>query len=133
MTERLVQFPSDFFSFSSCGQRSEGVNQGRASGGILLLLRSKVFNGPECKILSKSLAHLAVQVQPRGGDPFCIIGVYRADNNTSAVYREDFFELVGAAADEARQLNLPVIVCGDFNAKIGTIEGNLKDVEEFAN
>jgi hypothetical protein len=67
---QLVQFQSDFFYFSSFGLRSEGEEEGRAAGGIMIFLRSSIFDAPSCKTLSSSRTLLAVQVKPKHSAPF---------------------------------------------------------------
>jgi hypothetical protein len=130
-TEKLVQFPGNFVSFISHGIRGEGINQGRTTGGILILLRSSIFDGTKCKIRSKSHSHLAVTVQPRNGQPFCVVGVYRSGSSRSPVYDACFFQHLGRVCTDAREEGLSVLVAGDFNAKIGTIDGAFGGVDEF--
>ncbi len=127
----LVQFPSNFFYFLSSGIHGEDVNEGRASGGILILLRSSLFDGPACKVIEKSPAHLALHIQPRNSDPFVIVGVYRAGSERSPVYDAHLLLKVERVCSNANQVGLPVIVAGDFNAKIGSIDGPYGEVEEF--
>ncbi len=128
---QLVQFPVDFFYFASYGIRAEGEEEGRASGGIMVFMRSSIFDGPACKILSSSLSHLAVYVKPRHSEPLAIIGVYRTSNEDSPVYDHNFFANLNSHCTTIVNSGLPLIVAGDFNAKIGSVENAFGDVDEF--
>jgi hypothetical protein len=128
----LVQFPSNFFYFASFGVRSEGEEGGRASGGLLILFRSSVFSGSRCKLISKSLSHLAVQVAPINSEPFALVGVYRTANEESAVFDPNFFVNLRHVCSSIVESGLSLIVAGDFNAKIGNVDGAFGEVDEFA-
>ncbi len=128
----FVQFPLNFFHFISYGHREEGEEGGRAAGGILVLMRSDSFDGPSCKVVSHSRSHIAINVYPRSFSPFCLVGVYRSANSDSPVHDPDFFERLERVCSTAANDGLPVIVAGDFNAKIGDIDGVLGGVDEFA-
>jgi hypothetical protein len=128
---QLVQFPPDFFHFISFGVRAEGEEEGRAAGGIMIFLRSSVFEGPSCKVISSSLTHLAVHLKPKHSAPFAVIGVYRTANEDSPVYDSNFFPNVNNVCTTIVNSGLPLIVAGDFNAKIGCAEGAFGEVDEF--
>ncbi len=131
VTEALVQFPPNFFHFISHGVRGEGIDEGRASGGVLILLRSKIFDGTQCKIRGKTCSYLAVDVKTRHRLTFCVVGVYRCGSSNSPVYDANFFQSLETVCAEARNDGLPVLVAGDFNAKIGSVEGAFAGVDEF--
>ncbi len=67
----------------------------------------------------------------RSGEKYCFIGVYRAADKDSPVFNADFFPGLTTICLNAERLGLPVCVCGDFNAKIGSQQGPLGQVEEF--
>jgi hypothetical protein len=131
VTKALVQFPSNFFHFVSYGVRGEGIDQGRAAGRILILLRSSIFDGTKCKIRSRTASHLALEVQTRSGLSFCVIGVYRSERSDSPVFDVNFFQNLEAVCANAISDGLHVVVAGDFNAKIGSLEGAFGSVDEF--
>ncbi len=131
VTAPLFRFPSNLFHFISYGFRGEGIDEGRAAGGILILLRSSVFDGTKCKIRSRTRSHLALDVQTRSSFSFCVVGVYRSGGSDSPVFNANFFLNLEAVCAEAVNDGLQVVVAGDFNAKIGSSEGAFGGVDEF--
>ena len=129
--EDRIQFPQGFLVFTSPALRSDGVITGRAAGGIMLLIRSSLFDCPKCEVIFEKPSILATKLVLKGGYSFCFVGVYRSNNTGSPVFSENFFEEVEDACNTATILNLPTMVAGDFNAKIGDACGLYRNIEEF--
>ena len=97
----------------------------------MILLRSALFEGLECEVIYNQPSILATKLTVKGGYSFCLTGVYRSKNVRSPVFDQEFFEHVEVACNNASLLNIPSMVAGDFNAKIGDARGLYGEVEEF--
>jgi hypothetical protein len=60
-----------------------------------------------------------------------VAGVYRAASENSPVFEPDFFQKIENICGRASDTCLPLVVAGDFNAKIGSVDGAFGEVEEF--
>ncbi len=133
-SEAFISFPPSFLYFTSPAIRNPRFDRrtgGRGSGGILILLRADQVKANAVSVLSRGPDFLALRVTLLSGLEFCLVCVYRAADNRSPVHNPSFFPDLAVTCLRAEQLNLPVCVAGDFNAKIGSLQGQLGLVEEF--
>ncbi len=134
-SEAFICFPRELLYFTSPAIRNprfERRTGGRGSGGILILLRASQVKANAVSVISRGPDFLALRITLLSGLEFCLLGVYRAADTSSAVHNTSFFPDLAATCLRVEQLNLPVCVAGDFNAKIGSLQGQLGLVEEFA-
>jgi exonuclease III len=130
--EANFQFPSDFFFFTNPGKRDPRKKARRAAGGILVLLRSSVFDAKKCKADRLQSSLLKCSVTPFGCETFKLVAAYRTANSKSPVFDATFFQTLAELCQSSASTGEKVLLLGDFNAKIGDIDSELGSVEEFA-
>ncbi len=116
-----IRIPDDCHALHIHGKRNRGAR--RASGGYLLLIKNHVARPTDCSFSEHSPGIGVAKIKLISGQSLACIFVYRAADSKSAVYDADF--LVNLSAVLAAHGGDNVLLCGDFNIKMGDMTGPL--------
>ncbi len=128
--EEHFSFPREFLPFSSPALREQG-QPGRSAGGITVLLRAKLFQLDRCKFELVNVGLVSLHVTTKLGFSFTILTGYRTSNAGSSFYVPDFFEDLQSKCLQLSEEQVPYLLVGDFNAKIGDADTVLGQLDEY--
>ncbi len=116
-----VRVPDNMHALFFHGKRKPGAR--RASGGFALLIKNHVAKPADCKFEEASPGICVAEIKLLTGRTIICVFVYRAADKKSAVYDDNFHEVLMAVL--SRYAGDNVLLCGDFNTKMGDMSGPL--------
>jgi hypothetical protein len=116
-----LRVPHEFHISHLPGERN--FEQGRASGGYALLVKTSVAKPGACSFVAYSAGICVAKVKMVNEDNLVIVLVYRAARPRSPVYAAKFHHNLLAVLDEFSDQD--VLLLGDFNTKLGDMSGPL--------